>query len=167
MDYTQLSKQQLIQALEEVEKEAVKQEKEAEKWENIAKKVKADFENYKKKQDDRKKRWQEKAEKELAKQLISVMDNLERAIMSAEEDSAILQGVKMVSDQLYDTLEKKGLQRINAEGEEFDPRIHNAVDVVEHNEEDNKVLEEKRKGYMYNGQVLRESQVVVAKNPDK
>ena len=167
MDYTQLSKQQLIQALEEVEKEAVKQEKEAEKWENIAKKVKADFENYKKKQDARKKRWQEKAEKELAKQLISVMDNLERAIMSAEEDSAILQGVKMVSDQLYDTLEKKGLQRINAEGEEFDPRIHNAVDVVEHNEEDNKVLEEKRKGYMYNGQVLRESQVVVAKNPDK
>ena len=167
MDYTQLSKQQLIQALEEVEKEAVKQEKEAEKWENIAKKVKADFENYKKKQDDRKKRWQEKAEKDLAKQLISVMDNLERAIMSAEEDSAILQGVKMVSDQLYDTLEKKGLQRINAEGEEFDPRIHNAVDVVEHNEEDNKVLEEKRKGYMYNGQVLRESQVVVAKNPDK
>ncbi len=167
MDYTQLSKQQLIQALEEVEKEAVKQEKEAEKWENIAKKVKADFENYKKKQDDRKKRWQEKAEKDLAKQLISVMDNLERAIMSAEEDSAILQGVKMVSDQLYDTLEKKGLQRINAEGEEFDPRIHNAVDVVEHKEEDNKVLEEKRKGYMYNGQVLRESQVVVAKNPDK
>ncbi len=162
MNYQELTREQLIQALEEVEKTAEREREKRKKWENIAKKVKADYENYKKREDDRKKRWKEKTEKELAKELISVMDNLERAIMSANEDSTILQGVKMVADQLYETLEKKGLQRIDAEGEEFDPRIHNAVD-TEENGEENRVVEEKRKGYMYKDQVLRESEVVVGK----
>jgi molecular chaperone GrpE len=89
------------------------------------------------------------------------MDNLERAIMSADEDSTLLQGVKMVSDQLYETLEKKGLQRIDAEGEEFDPNIHNAVETREH-EKDRKVLEQKRPGYMYDDKVLRPAEVVVS-----
>jgi len=48
----------------------------------------------------------------------------------------------MVADQLYDTLEKRGLERIDAEGEEFDPRIHNAVETQQH-EDENKVLEQK------------------------
>jgi len=62
--------------------------------------------------------------------------------MAADEDSSIYQGVKMVADQLYDTLEKRGLERIDAEGEEFDPRIHNAVETQQH-EDENKVLEQK------------------------
>ncbi len=162
MNYQQLSKKQLIQALQEIEKLVDKEETEKKRWENIAKKMKADFENYKKRETKRKKRWKEETEKNLARELISVMDNLERAIMSANQDSTILQGVKMVADQLYETLEKKGLQRIDAEGEEFDPRIHNAVKTVENGEE-NKVVEEKRKGYIYKDHVLRESEVVVGK----
>jgi molecular chaperone GrpE len=69
----------------------------------------------------------------------------------------------MVADQLYDKLEKKGLERIDAEGEEFDPKLHKAVDTEQH-EEENKVLEQKRKGYMFNDKVLREAEVVVGKN---
>lgn len=161
MTYENLSREELIEALEEMEKKAIKAEENAKDWEEKAKKSKADFENYRKKEDERKKRYQNRAREKLAEELISVMDNLERAIMSADEDSTLLQGVKMVSDQLYETLEKKGLQRIDAEGEEFDPNIHNAVETREH-EKDRKVLEQKRPGYMYDDKVLRPAEVIVS-----
>ncbi|EHK02081.1 GrpE protein [Candidatus Haloredivivus sp. G17] len=83
---------------------------------------------------------------------------MERAILSADEDSALLQGVKMVSDQLYEKLETEGLERIDAEGEEFDPNLHKAVDKKD---DGKKVIEEKRKGYMFGDKVLREAEVVV------
>ena len=161
MSYENLSREELIEALQEMEERAIKAEEEASEWEEKAKKAKADFDNYKKNEDERKERHQDQAREKLAEDLISVMDNLERAIMSADEDSTLLKGVKMVSDQLYDTLEKKGLQRIDAEGEEFDPNIHNAVETREH-EEERKILEQKRPGYMYGEKVLRPAEVVVS-----
>lgn len=164
--YEELSRKQLEQAVQELEKELQKKEKEKKELENTAKKVKADFENYKKKEEDRKNLWKQEAQKTLAEELITVMDNLERAITSAQEDSSLLQGVKMVADQLYEKLEKKGLQRIDAEGEEFDPQIHKAIDTEEHKEH-NKILEERRKGYMYKEDILRESEVVVGKKKDQ
>ena len=165
MNYENLSREELIEALEEMEKRAIEAEENAEEWEEKAKKAKADFDNYRKKEDERKERHKEQAREKLAEELISVMDNLERAIMSADEESALLQGVKMVSDQLYDTLEKKGLQRIDAEGEEFDPNIHNAVETREH-EKDRQVLEQKRPGYMYGEKVLRPAEVVVSEKEE-
>ena len=165
MNYEELSREQLVEALEQLEKEANELEEEKDEWKERAKKIKADFENYKKEQEERKERWQRKAEEELAEELIEVMDNLERAIASAEEDSSVLQGVKMVADQLYSKLQKRGLERIDAEGEEFDPELHKAVDTRGH-EEENKILEQKRKGYMFDEKVLREAEVVVGKNSD-
>ncbi|MFB6204278.1 MAG: nucleotide exchange factor GrpE [Candidatus Nanohaloarchaea archaeon] len=161
--YEDISRQRLEKALANLEEELAKAQSERDEWESRAKKVKADFENYKKREEDRKEKWKHDARKELSEELISVMDNLERAIVSAEEDSGLLQGVKMVADQLYSTLEKRGLERIDAEGEEFDPHLHNAVDVKEH-EEHNRVIETKRPGYRYRDHVLREAEVVVGKN---
>ena len=163
MSYEELSREQLEEALEELEQETKQIEEERDEWEEKAKQVKADFENYKKDQDERKQKWQNEAEEDLAEDMIEIMDNLERAIASADEDSAILQGVKMVADQLYGELEKRGLERIDAEGEEFDPRMHRAVETREHDEE-NQVLEQKRKGYMFEDRVLREAEVVVGKS---
>ena len=162
MTYEQLSREELEEALEEMEKEARELEENAREWEEKAKKARADFENYKKKQEDRKKRWKRQAREELAEDMIEVMDNLERAIMSAEEETTVVKGVKMVSDQLYEALEKRGLERIDAEGEEFDPRHHRAVETVEHDEDD-VVVEQKRKGYRFDDKVLREAEVVVGK----
>ncbi|MFT4892546.1 MAG: molecular chaperone GrpE [Candidatus Nanohaloarchaea archaeon] len=162
MKIEELSREQLEEVVEELEKEAVELEKQREEWEEKAKKAQADFENYRKEESERKQRWQKQAEEKLAEELIEIMDNLERAIASADEDSGIVQGVKMVADQLYEKLEKKGLERINAEGEEFDPNLHKAVETREHDEE-NKVLEQKRKGYMFEDKVLREAEVVVSK----
>lgn len=166
MSYQDLSREELIEALEQMERQLEALEEEKNEFENLAKKNKADFENYKKKQDERKERWQTEAERKLAEDLISVIDNFERALMAADEDSSIYQGVKMVADQLYNTLQKRGLERINAEGEEFDPQIHNAVETQEH-EDDNKVLEQKKPGYKHEDKVLRPADVVVSENTEE
>lgn len=163
MEYEDLSREQLEEALQEMEKELNETREEANQWESKAKKIKADFENYKKDEGDRKKKWQQDAKKELAEEMIEVMDNMERALLTAEEDSSVYQGVKMVADQLYEKLEDEGLQRIDAEGEEFDPQMHKAVDTETH-EEHNRIVEQRRKGYMYDDEVLREAEVVVGKN---
>jgi molecular chaperone GrpE len=163
--YDELSREQLEEALQEMEEELAEKEEERKEWEEKAKKVKADFENYRKKQDERKEKWQRRAEEKLAEDMIQIMDNLERAILSADEENSVVKGVKMVSDQLYQELQKRGLERINAEGEEFDPNLHKAVDTREH-EEDRKVLEQKRKGYMFDDKVLREAEVVVGEKKE-
>lgn len=161
-----ISEDQLVEKIEGLETHIEELEEEKKEWKNNAKKIKANFENYKKKESDRKNKWQRQAEEKLAQDLISVMDNLERAIISAEEESTLLKGVKMVSDQLYETLQKKGLREIDAEGEEFDPQFHKAVDTETH-EEHNKVIEQRRKGYMYDDKVLREAEVIVGKREDE
>lgn len=158
MDYNKLSKEELIQALRTLERDLEKEQQNSSEWEERAKKFKADHANYKKKEGERKETWKNEAQKELAEEMIEVMDNLERAILSAKQDSALLQGVKMVSDQLYEKLEERGLEKINAEGEELDPRFHKAV---EKKEEGRKVVEQKRQGYIFKDKVLRESEVVV------
>jgi len=172
MSYEDLSREELEEVTAKLEEELENTqskfeeiEEEKQEWEKKAKKFKADLENYKKKQDERKERWKSQARESLAEDLIRIIDNLERAIASADEDSGIVQGVDMVADQLYDELEKRGLKMIDAEGEEFDPNLHKAVDTAEH-DEDNKVLEQKRKGYMFGEKVLREAEVVVGKNKD-
>ncbi len=163
MNYEELSREKLVEALEQMETELKQSREEADEWESKAKKIKADFENYKKDEDDRKEKWKQDAKKELAEEMIEVMDNMERALLTAEEDSSVYQGVKMVADQLYEKLEDEGLQRIDAEGEEFDPRMHKAVDTETH-EEHNRIIEQRRKGYMYDDEILREAEVVVGKN---
>lgn len=159
MDYGELSREKLEEAVEELDRELAETKEELEEIEDVAKKTKADFENYKKKQDDRKERWQKEAQRELSEDLISVIDNLERALLAADEDSMIYQGVKMVSDELMDTLEKRGLERIDAEGEEFDPRIHNAVETREG--EGGEILEQKKPGYKHHDKVIRPAYVVI------
>jgi molecular chaperone GrpE len=165
MSYEELSREELIEALSEFEKKYEEERQEREKFEELAKKTKADFENYKKKQDERKERWQDLAKEELAEELIEVIDNLERALEAADEKTAVVQGVEMVRDQLYQTLNAEGLEVIET-GEKFDPEVHKAVETREHEEQEPKtILEEKRKGYMYGDKVLRPAEVVVAEDP--
>ncbi|WP_414837701.1 nucleotide exchange factor GrpE [Candidatus Nanosalina sp. VS9-1] len=165
MSYEDLSREELVEALNEMEKKFDEERCEREKFEELAKKTKADFENYRKKQDERKERWQKEAKQELAEDLIEVMDNLERALMAADEETAVVQGVEMVNEQLYSKLNSEGLEVIET-GEKFDPEVHKAVDTREHEEHEPKtILEQKRKGYRFDGKVLRAAEVVVSERP--
>ena len=104
--------------------------------------------------------------KEVLEKLLPVVDNFERALASIPEEDkerAFEQGVDRIYKQLMVSLEGVGVTPMNAEGQEFNPDLHNAVIHVEdENFGENVVAEEMQKGYMYKDQVLRHSMVKVA-----
>ena len=100
-------------------------------------------------------------------ELLPIGDNLERALkteVSTEEAVKFKEGIEMVMKQFNDCLEKLGVTPIKAEGEQFDPNNHNAIMHIEDETiDDNTVVEEFMKGYMYKGdRVVRHSMVKVA-----
>lgn len=102
----------------------------------------------------------------LLTEILGVMDNLQRAIESAEKDkegAGLLEGVKMVLVQLEHTLAQHGCQPIETVGSMFDPNCHEAV-IMEPTDDApaNTVIREMRRGYKLHDRVLRPPQVVVA-----
>ncbi len=99
--------------------------------------------------------------------ILPIGDNLERALaveVSSDDGEKMKAGIEMVLKQFNDTLQKLGVEKINAEGEQFDPNLHNAVMHIEDETiDDNTVVEELMKGYKYkDGRVIRHSMVKVA-----
>lgn len=98
--------------------------------------------------------------------LLPVVDNFERglqAVAEEEKDSPFVQGIEQIYKQLMGTLDELGVKAMDAEGNEFDANLHNAVMHVEDEEAgENVVVEELQKGYMYKESVLRHSMVKVA-----
>lgn len=133
--------------------------------ENRHLRLRADFDNIRRRnQLDR-----EAAEKYRAQSLLSdllpVIDNFERALQveaTSEEAASIVKGIEMVYRSLIEAAEKEGLQIIKAEGEQFDPNVHQAVMQEQDSEkETGVVLRELQKGYMLKDRVLRPTMVSV------
>ena len=125
----------------------------------------AEFDNYKKRTAREKEDFYKMAVCETVLPLLSVLDNLERAVVAAEESGdagSVLEGVKMIQKQFTDSLTSIGVEAIEAVGNEFDPEKHNAVMTAESDEAENTVLEEFQKGYIYKENVIRYSMVKVA-----
>jgi molecular chaperone GrpE len=99
--------------------------------------------------------------------LLPVVDNLERAVAHAEgADEALLSGVKMVLKALQDALERHGVKRVLARGALFDPAEHEAVAHIESAvHEPNAVVDEHQAGYRLHDRLLRPAMVTVAKAP--
>ncbi|RMC54657.1 nucleotide exchange factor GrpE [Lactobacillus sp. ESL0261] len=103
----------------------------------------------------------------LAKDVLPAMDNLERALATKVDDEASKQlkkGVQMTLDSLVKAMKDHGISEITAEGEKFDPNLHQAVQTVEAENEDQKdhVVRVLQKGYLYKDRTLRPAMVVVA-----
>jgi molecular chaperone GrpE len=130
--------------------------------------VKAEFENYKKRITKEKEAFLKYVLENFVGELLSTLDNFERALVSAknsQEFSSFHQGVEMIYNQLFKVLEKEGLTKIEAKGKEFDPRFHEAQEIIESSEDpDNLIVEELLKGYKLNDKVIRPSVVKVAKH---
>jgi len=128
--------------------------------------LKAEFENYRKRMIKEQTRILETAESGLVKKLLPVIDNLERALENAPDGKAtsgLRQGVAMVLEQLIDLLVKEGLEIIDPEGEPFDPEHHEAMMVIETDEcPEDTVLDVVQKGYRLNGMLLRPAMVRVS-----
>lgn len=128
--------------------------------------LKADFENYRKRMLREQTRILETAESGLVKKLLPVIDNLERALgnsAGSEKTDGMRQGVSMVLDQLMEILKKEGLEVIDPEGQPFDPEHHEAMMVIETDEcPEDTVVEVTQKGYKFGGMLLRPAMVKVS-----
>lgn len=130
------------------------------------KRLLAEFENARNRNEKESKRMYDVGAKEVLEKLLPIVDNFERALQSIPEEDlerAFEQGVDKIYKQMMVTLEEIGVTPMNAEGTEFNPDLHNAVMHVEDEAfGENVVTEELQKGYLYKEEVLRHSMVKVA-----
>ena len=129
--------------------------------------VAADFDNFKKRAAKERQELLKYANENLAKQLLEVLDNLERARSHAEtaDKESLLHGVQLVETIALQTLEKFGIRRYSALNKPFDPAHHEAVQEVSAEAPAGSVLYELQKGYTYHDRLLRPSRVVLSKGP--
>jgi len=157
----------LRKEFKEQQKELGSIDKEADQYLDYLKRLKAEFDNYKKRNLKEQGRKITLFSEDLIKQFLPIVDDLERALDVAkgkEDVTNFVRGVEIIFNQLKNTLEKQGLEQIRAEGEPFDPYLHEAIMKVELDEyPDNVIVEEMRKGYKLKDRVLRPTMVKVNK----
>jgi len=117
----------------------------------------ADYQNFEKRVKEEKDQIIKNANGDLILRLLPFLDSLDKAEIFVKDE-----GLKLVRDQLLKVLVEAGLEEIPVLGKEFDPYSAEVVDMVE-GEKDNIVVEVLRKGYKFNGKVLRVAQVKVSK----
>jgi molecular chaperone GrpE len=146
------------------EKEAAEEQpsEQPEDYLALAQRIQADFENYRKRAAREAAAAGERAKSGLVRELLPIVDNLERALASAEEgEQHLAEGVRLVHSELIAVLERNGIQQFDPSGEKFDPAEHEALSVRDEGEV-GLVLDVVEKGYRANGTVLRPARVVVS-----
>jgi len=128
----------------------------------------AEFDNYKKRVAKEQREFYAIAGKDLILDMISVNDDFERALKSftdTEDLSAVKEGVGLIYDKLNKTIEKKGVKKIEAKGQDFDVEKHEAITEIPVSDENEKgkVIDEIETGYMMHDKVIRFAKVVVGK----
>jgi molecular chaperone GrpE len=132
---------------------------------DLARRAKADFENYRKRASQQTAEASKRGKAELARELLPAIDNLERALSGADTESdSFARGVGLVRDQLLETLVRAGVESYDPTGERFDPSWHEAVSTrpADDGGESGVVLETLDRGFRMDGQVLRPAHVVVS-----
>jgi len=127
------------------------------------KRLKAEFDNYRKRAERDRLAQAASVEQELIKSLLPVLDNLERAVVALDQVGDVSTGVDMVRVQLGDVLAGRGLAKIEADGAQFDPYLHEAVATVATSDAaPGTIVEVVQTGYTRGETVVRPSTVVVA-----
>jgi len=151
--------------VEESELNSVKEQLAAEKDRLL--RLSAEFENYKKRKQREIDEFKKFANETIFRQMLPVVDNLERAIASAEKDSdegALLEGVKMIHRDILKLLEMFSVKVVKAGNEPFDPNFHQAVTRLETDEfPENTVTAVLQNGYLLHDRLIRPAMVVVSK----
>jgi len=152
---------------ESAEEEMLRMQQELSEARDMMLRLAAEMDNYKKRTMKERESLVKYATQGIIEDLLPVLDNFQRAIESASDlvdQDSFLEGVKMIYKQMHDVLEKKGVKRIDAVGETFDPNIHEAVmQIASEEHPENVVVEEFQKGYMLHDRVIRPAMVAVSK----
>jgi molecular chaperone GrpE len=152
------NEQEIVEATEE----ASEPEQSGEDYLALAQRVQADFENYRKRVARETAAAGERARSGLVRELLPIVDNLERALASAEEgEQHLAEGVRLVHSELIAVLERNGVEQFDPAGDKFDPSEHEALS-VRADGEPGLVLEVVERGYRSNGTILRPARVVVS-----
>lgn len=158
-----LSKEELIERLKQAEETAKKNF-------DLYLRSQAEIENMKRRVQREKEDFFKFANEALIKDLLPVVDSLEKALEHANEENsvkALKEGVELTLKALRTTLCKAGLEEVCALGEKFDPHFHEAVSQCEDEKaEPGTVLQELQKGYLLNQRLIRPAMVVVSTRPE-
>ncbi|MCL2678406.1 MAG: nucleotide exchange factor GrpE [Clostridiales bacterium] len=162
----QRQKEECEQKCQRLQESEQKMQRQKEESEQKSQRLLADFDNFRRRSKQEKEDTVRFANSELLSALLPVADNLERAVAFAQKKEenyqALREGVEMILKQLLSAFAAAGVERIEAEGADFDPQHHEAFAQEETGEEQKgKVLLEIRKGYLLNGRLLRASMVKV------
>lgn len=157
-----------VDPMKEMEEKLKSAEQEAKENYDRFLRVSAEFENYKKRSAREMADFKKFANESLIKELLSVVDNLERAINSSANDeyvnSSVVEGVNMTLKEILKIFEKYSVKPIESLGKTFDPNFHQAISQEETEEHpENTVLKEFNKGYLMHERLIRPSLVVVSK----
>lgn len=136
--------------------------KQVEELTNLVKRIQADFENYRKRMEAEQERFKQHATRHVLKDLLTIIDGLELSLNHVHNPQEFQKGIELIKAQLNSLLELHHVKPINAKGQKFDPKYHEALMVEESGEED-LVLEEFQKGYLHHDDVLRPAKVKVSK----
>ncbi len=157
------------QAQAEVEAQLAASREEAAKNWDLYLRCRADLENYRKRAQREKEDLGRFANESLLRELLPVLDNLERAVAHAREsggDGTLLEGVEMTIGLLRKAFDQFGVTAVDAVGKPFDPACHEAMGQLEHAElPPGSVAQELQKGYLLNQRLLRPALVLVSKAP--
>lgn len=131
--------------------------------------LQAEFENFRKRSQREQQDFREYALTDTLKQLLPILDSLDRAAKTEGVSSEDLRsGVELIDRQFHDVLARLGVEPIAAQGRPFDPSLHQAIQTVETDEvPDNHVIDELQRGYRLRDRVLRAAMVRVAQNLNK
>jgi molecular chaperone GrpE len=145
------------------EKRLAEADARAEEHLNDLKRLAAEFDNYRKRAVRDQESLVARAAERLVKELLPVLDDLERALVAADEhqEAKLEDGVRLVHRSLADALRREGLEEIPTEGA-FDPHVHEALLSQPSEAEEGTVIEVLQKGYLLGDRVLRPARVVVA-----
>lgn len=144
------------------EAQAEETKEEDEDLQNKFLRLNADFQNFRRRVEKEKSDIYAYANENMAKQLLEVIDNFERAMAAETSDEKFQEGMALILKQLQGVLEKNHVEEIEALGKPFDPNFHNAVMTEASEEESGTVTKVFQKGYTLNKKVIRPAMVVVA-----
>ena len=154
------------QALDMKEKELSEAKAKADEYLDMARRLQADFDNYRKRAQRDNEEYRKYATSELMADLLLTVDDLERALALAKDpDSEFVKGIEGVRKNLTKLLTSKGLEEIPTDGG-FNPLMHEAL-LTEEGDTDGKITEVFQKGYTINGRLLRCSKVKVMRKKEE
>ena len=157
------SRTELEQQVSTLEERAALLEKERDERLDDLKRVAAEFDNYRKRVARDQQNLAVRAHERLVKELLPVLDDLERALEAAAEhqEAKLEDGVRIVHRELQEALSKEGLEEIETNGH-FDPHVHEALLSQPSDQDEGTILEVLQKGYRLGDRVLRPARVVVS-----